>query len=92
MREKIYQVLNRIYGVMMTVAFFGGLLPLAPFLMALIIGGTAGESIAVSLNKQYYPVIIALASTAILVGVVAMYVGGKEGLSVKKVAATDETK
>lgn len=85
MRKKIYDVLNKIYGILMTVSFFAGLIPLIPFIIAIIIGGETGETISVFLYKQYYPWVIALASAAILVGTVAMYVGKKEGLSVKKI-------
>ena len=86
MREKIYDVLKKLYGITMTVAFFGGVVPLLPFIVAMIIGGGAdgtGEAIATWLYKQYYPWIIALASIAVLIGLVAMYVGKQEGLSAK---------
>lgn len=85
MREKIYNILVKIYGVLMTVSFFAGIIPLIPFIIAIIIGGSLGETISVFLYKQVYPWIIALASIAVLVGLVAMYVGKKEGLSVKKI-------
>ena len=86
MRQKIYNVLQRIYGIIMTVSFFAGVLPLIPFIIAIIIGGDAGEAISVFLHKQYYPWVIALASVAVLVGLVAMYIGKCQGLSVKKVS------
>lgn len=85
MREKIYKILNKIYGILMTVAFFCGVIPLIPFIIAIIIGGPTGEAISIFLYKQVYPWIIALASLAIVVGTVAMYVGKKESLSVKKI-------
>ena len=86
MREKIEKVLQKIYGIMLTVSFFAGLLPLIPFIIAIIIGGGeggTGEAVATWLYKQYYPWIIALASIAILIGLVAMYVGKKEAFSTK---------
>ena len=89
MRAKIYKALQKLYGILMFVAFFGGFLPVIPFIVAVIIGGSAGESIAVFLYKEYYPWVIALASIAIVVGLIAMYVGKQEGLSVKKIS-TDE--
>ena len=70
----------------MTTAFFGGVLPLIPFIIAMIIGGGdggTGETIAVWLYKQYYPWIIALASIAVVIGLIAMYVGKQEALSTK---------
>ena len=86
MREKIEKVLQKVYGIALTVSFFAGLLPLIPFIIALIIGGGeggTGEAIATWLYKQYYPWVIALASIAILIGLVAMYVGKKEAFSTK---------
>ena len=86
MREKIYNVLKRIYGILMTISFFGGLLPLIPFIAAIIIGGGAdgtGQTLAVFLYKQYYPWVIAMASVAVLIGLIAMYIGGKESMSTK---------
>ena len=75
MRAKIESVLKKVYGITMTVAFFGGVLPLIPFIVALFIGGGAGgtgEAIANWLSKQYYPWIIALASISVLIGLIAM--------------------
>ncbi len=78
MREKIYKALNTAYGIMMFVSFFAGLLPLIPFIIAIIIGGSTGEAISVFLYKQYYPWVILLGSLAILVGMIAMYLGKKK--------------
>lgn len=87
MREKLYGALNRAYGLVMSAAFFGGIVPLPFFLLALALGGSAGEGITVFFYEQYYPWVIALASIAVLIGVIAMYIGGAEGLSVRKVNA-----
>lgn len=84
MRKKIYNILNKLYGIVMTAAFFGGILPLVFFIIAIIIGGTTGSKITVFMVDKVYPVIIALASIAILIGWIAMYVGKEEGLSIKK--------
>ena len=84
MRKKIYNVLNKIYGVLMTISFFAGILPLIPFIIAIIIGGDTGAAISDFLYKDFYPWVIALGSGAILIGLVAMYVGKVESLSVKK--------
>ena len=95
MREKIYDVLKKLYGITMTVAFFGGVLPLIPFIVALFIGGGEGgigESISTWLYKQYYPWIIALASIAVLIGLIAMYVNKEEAFSTKSCGITKEEK
>ena len=94
MRQKIYKVLNTLYGILMSASFFAGFLPLIPFLVAIIIGGDVGESMAVVLSKQYYPWVIIVGSIALVIGLIAMYVGKLEALSVKKVSADptpDET-
>lgn len=75
---------------MMTVSFFAGLLPLIPFVVALIMGGEWGEKISVFLYKQYYPWVIILGSVAIVVGMIAMYIGKIEALSVKKTVAEEQ--
>jgi len=85
MRKKIFDVLNTIYGVLMTVSFFGGILPLFPFIFALIIGGPVAESISVFIYEKYYPWIIITGSVAILSGLIAIYGGKLEGLSIKSV-------
>ena len=90
MRQKIYGVLNRIYGILMTISFFAGILPLIPFIVAIIIGGDTGSNISNFLYRDFYPWVILLGSVAILIGLVAMYVGKLEGLSVKKVSADDK--
>ncbi len=84
MREKIYKILNKIYGLTLFISFFAGLLPVIPFIIAIIIGGSTGESISLFLSKQYYPVIIAMASISVIIGWVAMYVEKKDGACFKK--------
>jgi len=65
---------------------------LLPFLFALIVGGELAENIAVFLHKQYYPWVIIIGSIAIVIGLIAMYVGKLEGLSVKSVSAEKDKK
>ena len=68
---------------MMFVSFFAGFLPVIPFIIALIIGGETGSVIYTFLFSEYYPWVIALGSLSIIVGLVAMYVGKIEDLSLK---------
>ena len=91
MRKKIFNVLNKIYGYLMFTSFFAGALPVIPFIIALCVGGAAGEAIAVFLYQQYYPWVILVGSIALIVGLVAMYIGKLEGLSVKKAVAEAPT-
>ena len=76
--KKIYGIINKIYSLLMSIAFWGGLLPLPGFLLAVILGGSTGERIALFLGNKYYPVVIVMASAAILLGFVGLYLGGKE--------------
>lgn len=90
MRKKVFDVLNRIYGVLMFVSFFAGFLPIIPFIVAIIVGGSVGEAISVFIYKQYYPWVIIIGSIAIIFGLIAMYVGKLQGLTVKKVTTETE--
>ena len=86
MRKKVYTALNKAYGIMMTISFFAGGLPIIPFIIAIIIGGKTGENISVFLYKQYYPWVLVLGSLSIIVGLLSMYFGKLEGLSVKNIS------
>ena len=92
MREKIFKVANKIYSLLMTLSFFGGILPLIPFIVALCIGGTTGEAISVFLYEEYYPWVIIAGSVAIVIGLFAMYLGKLEGLSIKNVSTDKKEK
>ena len=87
MQKKLYHFLNKTYGILMSISFFGGLLPLIPFIFAIVVGGELGEKISLFLYKDFYPWVIALGSIALIVGLLAMYVGKIEGLSVKNVSS-----
>ena len=92
MRMKIYNVINKIYGFLMTIAFFAGVLPIIPFIVAICIGGSAAEAICLFLYNDYYKWVILAASVAVLIGLVGMYVGKQQGLSVKSVDKKSEEK
>ena len=74
MRDKIYNVLNKIYGVLILSSLFAGFLPVIPFVIALIIGGETGANISVFLYKQYYPWVAVAAAVAVLIGLIALYI------------------
>ena len=74
MRDKIYNVLNKIYGVLILSSLFAGFLPVIPFIVALIIGGETGANISVFLYKQYYPWVAVASAVAVLIGLVALYI------------------
>lgn len=85
MREKIVNVLNKIYGVLIAVSLFASILSLIPFAIALIIGGNTAELICKFIYNDYYPYVIVCASAAVIIGLITMYinkhdfsVGGKK--------------
>ena len=74
----------------MTVSFFAGFLPVIPFIVALCIGGETATAICNFLYHQYYVWVICGATFAIIIGLIAMYIGKKEGLSVKSVGKKEK--
>lgn len=83
MSKKIYKILNKIYAVMMFASFFAGFIPVIPFIAALFIGGEAGAVIYSFFFQKYFPWVIAIGSLSIVIGLIAMYVGKIEDLSLK---------
>ena len=83
MRDKVYNTLKKAYGITMSIAFWGGIIPLIPFIVAICLGGKTGEAISLFLYKQYYPWVIALSSIAVIIGLIGLYVGKIEALSTK---------
>lgn len=92
MREKIYKLLNKIYSILMMTSFFAGGLPLIPFIFAICIGGETGEAISVFLYKKYYPIVIVLASIAVIIGLIAMYINKEHAFSTKTLKEKEKEK
>lgn len=83
MKDKIYNLLNKIYGLSMMFAFFIGFIPVIPFMVAIIVGGSTGESIALYMYNKVYPVAFVVASASVVTGLLAMYIRGKKSMSVE---------
>ena len=75
MGEKITKICRKIYSITILVAFFAGILPLIPYIVAIIIGGSTAEAICHFIYNHYYPWVIALAAVSVLIGLVGMYTG-----------------
>lgn len=84
MRDKIYNILNKTYGVILAISFFAGLIPVLPFIVAIIIGGPTAELICTFIYKEYYPWIIAMAAISVVVGWVASYIKKPESSAKKE--------
>ncbi len=89
---KIFEIMKKLYGILMMVSFFGAALPVIPFIVALIIGGKTGEAIATFLTAKYYPVIMVLACIAVIFGVIGMYAAKKQDFSLKTLNRKEEKK
>jgi hypothetical protein len=84
--KKAVEIINKIFGWGIYICLFAGGLTFFGFLLALIIGGGdggAGQAIASFLQKQFFPVIIRIASIIIILGLVGMYLNGDQALSMK---------
>lgn len=84
--KKASQVLEKVFGWGIVLCLLAGGLAFFGYLVALIIGGGAdstAQSIAAFIHKQYFPVVIICASITIGVGLISMYLGGTEALSLK---------
>lgn len=81
MKEKLDNVLKRIFSFFLIVAILGGGIIFIMFLVALIIGGDLGASIAVSARETIMPYLIRSASISVLVGLISLYITGKHVLS-----------
>ena len=80
-RQKLAKQLNGIFGWGVLITIVAGSLTFFGFIIAMILGGAAGEALAVFIRKQYFPIVICATSVIIGVGLVAMYVGGEQALS-----------
>lgn len=80
-KQKFIDILNKTFGFCIYVALLAGGLAFFGFLIAIIIGGANGESLAVAINGKYFPLVIRVASIAIGVGLISMYLGNEQALS-----------
>ncbi len=90
MKQQIYKLLNKLYAYMLFISFFAGFLPVVPFVFALIIGGETGRLIYSFLFDRYFVWVIALGSLSVVVGLVAMYIGKMDDLSLKSIKKSEK--
>lgn len=82
--KKISAVLKTIFGWGIMICLFAGGLTFFGYMAAIIIGGDTAAAICSFIYKQFFPVIVYISSVLVLVGLVAMYLGGEFALSAKK--------
>ena len=82
--KKLSDTLKLIFGYGIMIALFAGGLTFFGYVAALIIGGEAAAVICAFIYKKIIPVIIYLAVSMVLLGLVAMYLSGEVALTPEK--------
>ncbi len=81
MKEKICNFITKIWGIGAFVLTFLGGATVLGFVVALIIGGTVGTSIAVFLYEVFFPYIIVASSVLVIIGWIRMEIKGELALT-----------
>ena len=87
MKEKMKQLSERckiVFGYGIMIALIAGGLTFFGYMAALIIGGDVAAVICAFIYKRITPVIIYLAVSMVLLGLVAMYLAGEKSLTPEK--------
>lgn len=83
MNRRIESFLRSIFSIFMIIAVSGGIITFILFLIAIIIGGKGGETLAVNTGKVYLPYFINAAAVAIMSGLIVLYMNGSHSLSLQ---------
>ncbi len=82
--KKLSNVLKTIFGYGIMIALFAGGLTFFGYVAALIIGGDVAAAICTVIYKHIIPVIIYLAVSMVLLGLITMYLTGEKALTPEK--------
>ena len=82
--QKIAAVLRLVFGYGVMISLFVGGLTFVGFLVALCIGGDTATTICVFIQKQLFPIVIKVATSMVLLGLVTMYFAGETALTATK--------
>ena len=82
--KKISNVLKIIFGYVIMITLFAGGLTFFGYVAALIIGGNTATAICTVIYKDIIPIIIYASVILVLLGLVAMYLGGEVALTPEK--------
>ncbi len=82
--KKLSSVLKHIFGYGIMVTLFAGGLTFFGYVAALILGGDVATAICAFLYKSVIPVIIYVSVIMVLLGLLAMYLGGEVALTPEK--------
>ena len=90
--KKVAQILYQLFGWGAYISIFAGAACFFVFVIALIIGGDTGAALAVMIKGSWFPMIIKLTSVSVGLGLLGMYFGNEQALSMtadKKEAEED---
>ena len=82
--KKIANILKLVFGYLIMITLFTGGLTFFGFVAALIIGGDVAAVICEVIYKKIFPVLIYIASSSVLLGLVSMYLSGETALTSSK--------
>lgn len=82
--KKLSNILKTVFGYGIMISLFVGGLTFFGYVAALIIGGEVATAICAFLYKHVLTAIIYLAVSMVLLGLVAMYLGGEIALTAHK--------
>lgn len=83
MREKISKLGENIFSAFILLSLLGGLIVFLSFLLSIIIGGVAGENLAIMAKDDIMPVFIIFATIAMVGGLIRFYSDGEHKLTLK---------
>lgn len=84
MKKKILEITKTLFSISLILAILGGGIIFLMFIIALIVGGSRGEYIAVTASDLIMPYFIKLAALAVLSGLLSIYIDGKHTLTLKE--------
>ena len=82
--KKTSDILKRIFGYGIMLSLFLGGATFFGYVAALIIGGDTGAAICNFIYKKFVPELVFYTSILVLLGLVAMYLGGEFALTSEK--------
>ena len=82
--KKLSDLLRIAFGYSILLCLFAGTLLFLGYVAAICIGGDTAAEICRVISKEITPWVIKVASVTVLVGILAMYLGGEVALTAKK--------
>ena len=81
MREKIQKITRSLFSLIIILAIAGGGVVFIMFILGIIIGGSTGNSLALSARNTVMPLFIRSAAIGVLMGLINYYASGNHALT-----------